>query len=161
MLPLLASRSFRNHSAASGGAGGAVFYSADFESDNGGFTGDWVRTTAWSAAGSYSLGSSNQGVQSSTSSCNLSLSLARQAYLEADWYVSSEGGYDKLTIAVNGSNTVNGVSGTNSGHIAMFVPSGSFTIAGSYTKDGSANVGLDTGFIDNIKLTYIPRPYRI
>lgn len=83
-----------------------------------------------------------------------------------DWSVSSESGYDKLyyELRKEGSSTVIGgeskaISGTNSGTVyenlifstqEIELTSGKWTLTFTYKKDGSANRGLDKGYVKNI-----------
>lgn len=129
--------------------------SIDFETDAGGFMGDWAPTTAWASVGTKSLGSGNKGINSSTSATVLQVKLSAPKTLTLDWHVQSESGYDKLTLTVNGVVKVNAVSSSagTGGTVTVALPAGTVTIYAFYTKDGSSSTGLDQAFIDNIQFT--------
>ena len=65
-------------------------------------------------------------------------------YYSYDWRVSSESGWDKLTISENSTTKVDAVSGSSYGTISGFV-SGDLTIQATYHKDGSGSSGSDCG----------------
>lgn len=130
----------------------AWLLSAFFESGLDGFTGSWARSTVWASEGSYSLASTNQGQHSTTSTSTLSATLSAAGTLTFDWKVSSESNFDKITVLVNGVTVVNAISGENSGSYSGAVPAGAFTMEVRYSKDSTANTGLDTAFVDNIKV---------
>jgi hypothetical protein len=68
------------------------------------------------------------------------------------WRVSSEQGFDYLNFIVDGI-TVNRISGeVNWAQVIYDVPTGVHTIRWNYTKDGSVSDGLDSGFLDEVRL---------
>ncbi len=75
------------------------------------------------------------------------------------WRVSSESGYDYLVFRVDG-NDVDAISGnTDWTRISHAVPSGSHELSWSYEKDGSASVGHDCGWVDQLAVTEIVGGY--
>lgn len=104
---------------------------------------------AWDSSNSR-LQSTNKGVQSSTSSTTITFSTNAECTLSFDYQVSSESGYDKLTITLDGNVIVNGISGTVSSTYKGTLPQGSHKMILSYSKDGSADSGDDRGYISNM-----------
>ncbi|MEI7900735.1 MAG: InlB B-repeat-containing protein [bacterium] len=71
------------------------------------------------------------------------------------WRVSSEGGYDELTCAVNGIG-VQSISGKNSAWVRESVvirDNGAHAIRWTYAKDYSESIGLDCGWLDGVTWT--------
>lgn len=83
----------------------------------------------------------NQGLDSTVAQSQWILSSSET--IEIDWSVSSESGYDKLTITVNGIIKVNNVSGSESGTISISSDSETIIVA-TYSKDGSSSSGSDS-----------------
>ena len=83
----------------------------------------------------------NQGHDSTVAQSQWILSSSET--IEIDWSVSSESGYDKLTITVNGIIKVNNVSGSESGTISISSDSETIIVA-TYSKDGSSSSGSDS-----------------
>ena len=101
--------------------------------------------------------SSNKNVSSSSSTSTIQFTPNADANLSFDYSVSSESGWDKLTITLTGSDSssntlVNAISGVNSGSITdISLTSGvTYTLTLTYTKDSSANNNDDTAYIDNL-----------
>lgn len=127
------------------------FEASNYENPIGG---DWVRTTLQSKTGSYSLGSSNIGKHSTTSSGNLKFKVPEglSAELSFDYLVKSEANYDKLIITLNGTQIIN-VSGNGSWlNYKKTLTSGDYTLEFKYQKDSSGNTNSDMGFIDNLRV---------
>lgn len=62
--------------------------------------------------------------------------------------VSSETGYDKLTIKFDNTTVANAISGAGSElTYSITLSPGTHTITATYTKDGSANSNNDCGYI--------------
>lgn len=75
--------------------------------------------------------------------------------LTFDYAVTSESGWDKMSVWVNNVQIANGISGSTSGsydpgETLLTEPT---TIVMSYAKDGSGNYGDDRGYIYNIVVT--------
>ena len=110
----------------------------------------------WAVSGGQ-FQSTNQGVNSSTSTSTIQFTPTAYATLSFDYGVSSESNYDKLTITLSdssgGSTTlVDAISGTSSGtksDIAL-TANVTYTLTLSYSKDGSQASGSDIGYIDNL-----------
>ena len=89
----------------------------------------------------------------SSSMKEYTLDVSAGSVLDFDWYVSSESGYDWLTITLDGGQIVR-KSGNDSGHYSMtFDAAGSHSLVVTYTKDGSGATGEDCGKIYNIALS--------
>ena len=89
----------------------------------------------------------------SSSMKEYTLDVSAGSVLDFDWYVSSESGYDWLTITLDGGQIVR-KSGNDSGHYSMtFDAAGSHSLVVTYTKDGSGDTGEDCGKIYNIALS--------
>lgn len=101
--------------------------------------------------------STNQGVNSSTSSSTISFTPTVDAILFFDYGVSSESGWDKLTITLTGSDSTSNliadaISGTTTGSATdISLTAGvTYTLTLSYTKDSSGASNSDIGYIDNL-----------
>ena len=69
--------------------------------------------------------------------------------LSFDWYVSSESGYDKLTITLDGTVLLQS-SGVNGDNYQEILSEGTHTLVASYSKDGSVSNNNDNAGIRNI-----------
>ena len=97
--------------------------------------------------------STNKGQSSSTSSNTYNITANTGDVITFDWLVSSESGYDKLIVTLNGSEILN-KSGEQSGtYQHTFTSSGSYTMVVKYTKDGSVNNGSDYAKVYNVTLS--------
>ena len=96
--------------------------------------------------------SSNKGVNSSTATSTFTITTGSNAgTLSFDYKVSSESGYDKLTITVNGTTIANAISGEKSDTYSVSATANTtYTIVATYTKDSSSARGEDTATISNI-----------
>ena len=96
--------------------------------------------------------SNNKGVNSSTATSTFTITTGSTAgTLSFDYSVSSESNYDKLTIKVNDTIVVNGISGGNSNTYSISATANTtYTIIATYTKDRSGANGTDTATISNI-----------
>ena len=81
--------------------------------------------------------SNNQNQNSTTATSTWTINLGSAKTVNIPWTVSSESGYDKLTITLDGTTKVNAVSGTNSGTITETLSAGTHTLVATYSKDGS------------------------
>ncbi len=102
---------------------------------------------------SYSncLRSNNMGVASSTARSILSFTVNQATDLTFGYKVSSESGYDKMTIKVDNSTICNGISGsTYKSSNSISLAKGDHTITLEYTKNNSGNSNHDCGYIYNI-----------
>ena len=103
--------------------------------------------------------STNQNVDSSTSTSTIRFTPTVDATLSFDYGVSSESNYDKLTITLSnnsGSSTtlVDAISGSSSGTKSDIALTAGFTytLTLSYSKDSSQSRGSDIGYIDNLTI---------
>lgn len=136
----------------------------DFEDTNLNFTftGDWIRATnvalSASHSGSCALRSKVIGDNSkSTSTFQFNIpSGAINIEFEFKFKVSSEQSWDKFTASINSVNVVNQVSGEVNWttYRNTSLSAGTHVIKFEYSKDGSANSGLDLVYIDDIMLKY-------
>lgn len=117
----------------------------------------WMRTNIKPG---LAFASTNQGEGETSSEGSITITpseLVSSYHLSFDWAVSSESGWDKMTIMVNGAfvdNNEEGLSGENCGSYATTEPLlGETVIDLRYSKDGSGDGGADTGYIYNIKCT--------
>lgn len=101
--------------------------------------------------------STNQNQNSTTSSSTIVFTPDSSLNLSFDYGVSSESGWDKLTITLTGtdgtsSTLVNAISGTTTGSITnISLTSGvTYTLTLSYVKDSSNSSNSDIGYIDNL-----------
>lgn len=110
------------------------------------------KSTAAKHTGSYALETTNKAHSSSGSGTITFTASAGKAV--SFWYlVSSEPGYDKLTITFNGITVANAISGAGSWtKYSGTTVEGQNIIAVTYSKDSSASVNLDAGFIDDISV---------
>ena len=85
----------------------------------------------------------------STSSETYTFTAAASATLSFDWWVSSESGYDKLIVTLDGT-TIFEKSGSLSGTYNHAITQGEHTLVVKYTKDGSNSSGSDQASVSNI-----------
>lgn len=129
------------------------------------FTGGTYNTEIFALTGSYRIDTQSvfEGTHSwrsgaighrNTSDSYLKFQGAATDVLKFYYRVSCESNYDKLTIRVNGVVIVNAISGeaawAQTGPINLI--DGENTIHMQYSKDGSGNVGSDSGYIDKIQI---------
>ena len=88
---------------------------------------------------------------SCTSSKTYDFAMQQPGTLSFDWWVSSESGYDKLTVVLDGS-TMLTKSGEYSGTFSQLVSAGIHTLVVKYTKDGRGTSGQDKASVYNIKV---------
>ena len=81
----------------------------------------------------------------------LSLDLTTTAILEAPYRVSSESGYDFLSLYVD-AELIERVSGTQAGAFSTLLEAGPHTVEFVYSKDNSASRDEDAGFIDSVRV---------
>ncbi len=74
------------------------------------------------------------------------------AGIQFDYYVSSEGGCDWLTIQLDGTQVVRVAGSASDTYVGTLTTAGSHTITVSYSKDGSVSNGEDLGRIYNIMI---------
>lgn len=99
------------------------------------------------------LMSSNYEINSSTSKSTITLTSEFNFTLSFDYSVSSEEGWDKLTVVVNSETVANELSGNNSGSYVSEGSAKSYKIVVSYSKDSMYSRDDDRSYITNIKLT--------
>jgi len=149
----------------------------DFETNSDGFEAPsstsypWVRTQTWAASGSWSYASSNQQMNSSTSTTRLTLNLQSSSLLTFDFKIISEQSYDGLMVTIttstgsttwqrsdvtidSGTNSFSSgmLSGTAIGRASINLQAGETIVTFTYQKDGSQSTGEDTAWIDNVRV---------
>ena len=72
--------------------------------------------------------------------------------LNFDWSVSSENGYDKLTVTIDDVQVLEKSGSLSGSYEHIFTSNGSHTMVVRYTKDGSNSVGSDRAIISNVRL---------
>ncbi|KLR75267.1 hypothetical protein ABH20_00805, partial [Geobacillus sp. T6] len=119
------------------------------------FVGDWQRTTARKASGSYSYTNKDIG-DGQTSATEITVNLPQGGRIEFDYLVSSESGYDYLRFYINGTQQFSD-SGNNTTfkHFSKDLTPGSYTFKWQYSKDGSVSSYDDQAYIDNIFISGI------
>ena len=113
----------------------------------------------------------NTSVANSTSSLYATVVIPAGADgdLSFEYKVSSESGYDKLFVLVDGlalSDFTTGVSGTSITTYrtcSVSLSAGTHSLEWYYSKDGSGNTGEDAAYVKNVHLAigYCPRPNNI
>ena len=108
------------------------------------------------------LESSNQEQDKTSSTTSFAFTLSAPTVLRFGYGVSSENGYDKLTItlAADGGSTetlADAVSGEKSGSIKKQLAAGSYTLTLSYVKDDASKGGSDTAYVSVLTLAGMTR----
>ena len=99
---------------------------------------------AFSDGGSSVWTSENAGIGGSTSQTTWSVEIPFEvADYELPWSISSESGYDKMTVVLDSETVVSGESGEKSGVVVRSLSAGRHTLTAKYVKDISGNSGLD------------------
>ncbi len=106
--------------------------------------------------------SSNQEQDKTSSTTSFAFTLSAPTVLRFGYGVSSENGYDKLTItlAADGGSTetlADAVSGEKSGSIKKQLGAGSYTLTLSYVKDDASKGGSDTAYVSVLTLAGMTR----
>ena len=106
--------------------------------------------------------SSNQNQDKTSSTTSFAFTLSAPTVLRFGYGVSSENGYDKLTItlAADGGSTetlADAVSGEKSGSIKKQLAAGSYTLTLSYVKDDASKGGSDTAYVSVLTLAGMTR----
>ena len=94
--------------------------------------------------------STNKGQHSTTSSETYTFDVIAGGKLDFDWSVSSESGYDKLIVTIDGTEVLNKSGNASSHYSKTFNTAGSHTLVVKYTKDGNVDRGDDQGRVYNI-----------
>ena len=96
--------------------------------------------------------SSNGGVSDSISATTIYFTCDREMMLSFTYGVSSEEGYDELTILLDGVAVVNAVSGVMEGtYTSDVLTEGTHTLALLYSKDGAADSEEDQAYLYGIE----------
>ena len=106
--------------------------------------------------------SSNQEQDKTSSTTSSAFTLSAPTVLRFGYGVSSENGYDKLTItlAADGGSTetlADAVSGEKSGSIKKQLAAGSYTLTLSYVKDDASKGGSDMAYVSVLTLAGMAR----
>ena len=95
---------------------------------------------------------STNTANSSVSSKTYTFTVQGEATLSFDWWVSSESGYDKLIVTLDGTTILDKSGTTYSGTFTKTVGSGSHTLVVKYSKDNSNSSGQDKAKVSNIEV---------
>ena len=87
----------------------------------------------------------------SYSSKTYTFNVQGESTLSFDWWVSSESGYDKLIVTLDGTAILE-KSGDTSGTFITTVGNGSHTLVVKYSKDNSGSNGQDKAKVSNIEV---------
>ena len=106
--------------------------------------------------------SSNQNQDKTSSTTSFAFTLSAPTVLRFGYGVSSENGYDKLTITLaedGGSpeTLADAVSGEKSGSIKKQLTAGSYTLTLSYVKDDASKGGSDMAYVSVLTLAGMAR----
>ena len=106
--------------------------------------------------------SSNQNQDKTSSTTSFAFTLSAPTILRFGYGVSSENGYDKLTITLaedGGSpeTLADAVSGEKSGSIKKQLTAGSYTLTLSYVKDDASKGGSDMAYVSVLTLAGMAR----
>ena len=106
--------------------------------------------------------SSNQNQDKTSSTTSFTFTLSAPTVLRFGYGVSSENGYDKLTItlAADGGSTetlADAVSGEKSSSIKKQLAAGSYTLTLSYVKDDASKGGSDMAYVSVLTLAGMAR----
>ena len=106
--------------------------------------------------------SSNQNQDKTSSTTSFAFTLSAPTVLRFGYSVSSENGYDKLTITLaedGGSpeTLADAVSGEKSGSIKKQLGAGSYTLTLSYVKDDASKGGSDMAYVSVLTLAGMAR----
>ena len=113
--------------------------------------GSYGWTTYNTTSYSNCLKSNNEGMSNSTARSILSFTVNKTSSLTFGYRVSSESGYDKMTIKVDNDIICNEISGNKSvTSINVPLEKGDHTITLAYMKNNSGNSNNDCGYIYNI-----------
>ena len=128
----------------------------DFEDASYSFpmSGNWYRTSQDKKSGAYALRSSSIG-HSSSSSQTYTVNVPEgqtNPKLKLDYRVSSEQNYDFFRVYINNMEVHRDSGNKSWTSIEKALRTGTNTVRFEYRKDGSATSGLDTVFIDNVKV---------
>ncbi|MBP1530871.1 MAG: leucine-rich repeat protein [Bacteroidaceae bacterium] len=96
-----------------------------------------------------------QGQQGETDSKTWTIDVSAGDILSFDYAVSSESGYDWLTVTVNGTVVVSASGEQSSSFAQDITSSGQLTVVATYSKDGSDDNGYDQASINNIGINLV------
>lgn len=98
--------------------------------------------------------SNNQGQNNTSATTTWTVTLPESVNVSIPWSVSSESGYDKLTVTLDSNKMVNAVSGDKSGTIETTLSAGTHTLKATYSKDSSGAYGSDCATITLYQIVY-------
>lgn len=98
--------------------------------------------------------SNNQGQNNTSATTTWTVTLLESVNVSIPWSVSSESGYDKLTVTLDSNKMVNAVSGDKSGTIETTLSAGTHTLKATYSKDSSGAYGSDCATITLYQIVY-------
>ncbi len=118
----------------------------------------WFGQTSYSHDG---VDAARSGAISHSQSSWMETTLQGPGNLSFWWSVSSESGYDYLSILLNGSqeNAISGEVGWS--QVNLSIPSGNHSVRWLYSKDGSESSGQDCGWVDQVQFTPSGQSYSV
>lgn len=120
---------------------------------------------SWSSGGSapffaqdgivhYGSAAAQSGAIGDSQSSWLAATVTGPGLLTFDWKVSSEAGYDFLTVAVDGVRKLSSSGEADWSRQKLAIPAGVHTVRWQYTKDQAVATGRDAGWVDHV--AYVP-----
>lgn len=98
--------------------------------------------------------SNNQGRNNTSATTTWTITLPESVNVSIPWSVSSESGYDKLTVTLDSNTILNAVYGGKSGTIETTLSAGTHTLKATYSKDSSGAYGSDCATITLYQIVY-------
>ena len=149
-------------------SGGTKYYNSDgtsahvcdFTTNTTTLYAQWTYITPYTVANTGSYGftlssgvyqSNNYHINSSTAQMTVTFQVS--GTVSYQYKVSSESGFDKLYVSVNGSYVANGISGSGSWVTRSATVSKGSTIVVRYTKDSSVHSNSDRGYFQILSFT--------
>ena len=99
------------------------------------------------------LRSTNYHLGSTTSQTSITIEALTDCKLIFDYTISSENGYDKLSISIDNDTFVDNISGSLSSSCTVQLSRGLHTMVLKYVKDSSADSGDDRAYVSNFRFT--------
>ena len=112
----------------------------------------WVITNSGAYAGTYAARSAQNLPSNGKSRMTISTASTTDALLSYYRKVSSEAGYDKFILYIDGNQEDEASGSEDWTYVSKILPAGSHTIRFSYEKDYSQASGQDCAWIDNVML---------
>ena len=98
--------------------------------------------------------SNNQNLGNTTATSTWTITIPSEVSYTIAYSVSSESGYDKLSVTLDGNNIITNISGEITNTYTITLSAGTHTLVASYSKDGSSNNGADAATITLDKISF-------